>query len=90
MLYDLVLDDGTIVSVSMAGVGQQGDLWIHVHDMTVADCAIAFSNPNKTNHMHVDYDKTIADDFEGFTNLFYIAECDDFVKVGIGRSAANA
>ena len=90
MLYELILDDETTVSVSMAGVGQQGDLWIHVHGMTVADCAAVFSDPGKTGHMHIDYDRTIADEFDGFTNLFYVAACDDFVKVGLGRSEANA
>ena len=90
MLYDLIFNDNTAVSVSMAGVGQQGDLWIHVHGMTVSDCAIAFSDPDKTEHMHINYDETIKDDFEGFTNLFYVAACDDFVKVGMERSASNA
>ena len=90
MLYDLVLDDDTIATVSMAGVSQQRDLWIHVHDMTVAECATVFSDPQKTAHMHINYDPTILDDFVGYTDLFYVAVCGDFVKVGLGRSDTNA
>ena len=90
MLYQLNMADGGIVSVSMAGVGLQGDLWIHAHGLTVAECARIFSDPQKTNRMYIVYDETISDTFEGYTELFSISTCDDFVRVGIGKGAENA
>lgn len=86
MLYDLILADGSIVKVSMAGVGQQGDLWIHAHGLSVLECASVFGNPEKTAAMHIQYDETIADDFVGFTVIISISVCDDFVKVGMSRA----
>ena len=84
-----MLADESTVSVSMAGVGQQGDLWIHAHNLSVAECAMTFMNPAKTAVMSIEYDEGISDRFEGFTEPFYVSLCEGFVKVGLGRGAGN-
>ena len=90
MNYDLILADGSTVPVSMAGVGQQGDLWIHVQERSVSECALIFTDPQKTQTMQVSWDDTMTDTFEGFTELFYLSTCEDFVKVGLGKGVADA
>ena len=88
-LYDLVLADESTVKISMAGVSQQGDLWIHVYEKTFMECAMTFCNPLKTSTMSVEYDETISDRFEDFTNLISVSVCDSFIKVCLERGAAN-
>ena len=90
MLYDLILADNSKVSTSMTGVGLQGDLWIHAHGLTLVECVNIFSDPNKTSEMHVNYDRTISDMFVGFTELFSVSVCGDFVRIGLGKGVGNA
>ena len=90
MLYELKLADDSTVQVSMAGVGLQGELWVHVHGMTLAECVAVFTNPQKSAQMTIDYDGTINDSFSGFTDLFSVSVCDDFIVVGLKRGAVNA
>ena len=89
-LYDLVMSDNSIVKVSMAGVGQQGDLWVHVHNLSMIECATIFTDPQKTSLMLIAYDENISDRFDNYTNLFSLSVCDDFIKVGIARGETNA
>ena len=85
-MHELIMADYSVVSVSMAGVGQQGGLWIHVHNKSFLECAQIFSNPDKTQLMRIEYDETINDHFENYTNLVSLSVCDDFIKVGLERS----
>lgn len=89
-MYTLELADGSTVEISMAGVGQQGDLWVHAHGLTLAECVAIFSDPQKTSRMRVEYDKTINDTFEGFTNIFSVSDAGGFMRVGIARGVENA
>ena len=75
--------DGSTVSVSMVGASQQGTLWIHAQGLSLVECVNIFSNPQKTSHMHIQYDPTIYDDFYGYTELISVAVCDDYVKIGM-------
>ena len=87
-MHELLMADNTIVTVSMAGVGRQGGLWIHVHNHTLLECAAIFGNPQKTSQMHIEFDKNMVNDFEGFTNLVSLSMCDDFVIVGLEKDNA--
>lgn len=90
-MYQLLLADGGTVSVSMAGVGQQGDLWVHVHGLTLPECVAVFSSPEKTRSMHIDYDgESVQDTFEGYTELFSVSTAGDFLRVGLARGANDA
>ena len=84
-MYQLEFADGSFVTVSMAGVGQNTGLWIHAHNLTLIECVNIFGNPQKTSTMHIQYDETISDNFVGFTNLVSVSTCDDFVKIGLEK-----
>ena len=87
-MYDLIMNDGSTVDVRVAGVGQQGDLWIHVAGLSLVECVTVFSDPAKTARMHIDYDETISDTFEDYTELVNVQVCDDYVKVCLARASA--
>lgn len=86
-MYYLIMNDGSSVPVKMAGVGEQGDLWIHVVGLSLVECVTVFSDP-ATSRMHIDYDETISDTFEGYTELVNVQVCDDYVKVCLARASA--
>lgn len=86
-MYSLMLNDGSAAEVSMAGVGQQGGLWIHVHNSSMGECFRIFSDPQKTAAMSIEYDPTIGDEFTGYTELISLSVCDGFIKVGLERSS---
>jgi len=87
-MYELRMNDGSTVQVSMAGVGQLTGLWIHAHGLTIMEAFMIFTNPQKTAMMQVEYDETIRDVFEGYTNLVSISICEDFIKIGMEKSNA--
>ena len=51
MVYDLILMDGTVLQTTASGVGQQGDLWIHVVGIDFMNCVTIFEDPKKTEKM---------------------------------------
>lgn len=87
-MYELEMNDGTVVNTTVSGVGQQGDLWLHVVGLSLVECVSVFSDPAKTSVMHVNYDETISDTFEGYTELVNVQVCDDYVKVCLSRRSA--
>ena len=86
-MYELMMADNSTVNVSMAGEAQQGGLWLHVHDMSILECAETFSDPANTQTMHIEYDEGIESTFEGYTVLISVSVCGDFVKVGMEKNA---
>lgn len=87
MTYDLIMMDGSAVQITMAGVGQQGDLWIHAVGLTFLECAAIFGNPEKTGRMSVEYSPWIWDEFIGYTELFSLTTADGFIKIGLAKGA---
>ena len=84
-MYELILNDETIVNVDTVGVGQQGELWIHAKGISLIDCVNIFSNPDKTAQMDIDYGSNVTDSFTGFTVLTSVSVCPDFVKVSLAK-----
>lgn len=87
-MYELILNDGSTVMTSMAGVGRETGLWIHVHGLGFVECVQIFSDKTKTRKMRISYDETIADAFDGYTKLVSVSVCDDFIKVGLEQEDA--
>lgn len=85
MVYDLILMDGTVLQTTASGVGQQGDLWIHVVGIDFMNCVTIFEDPKKTEKMYVQYSPEIKDEFVGYTELFSVSVGDGFIKVGLAR-----
>ena len=84
-MYELILNDETVVNVDTVGVGQQGELWIHVKDLSLVECVTIFSNPEKTAQMNIDYGSSVTDSFTGYTVLTSVSVCSDFVKVSLAK-----
>ena len=77
--YILTLNDGGDLVVGTCGAAS-GHLWIDVYDVSLADCAMIFDNPDNTRHMEFHYGE-MTDVFEGYTALTYLSREEDYVKV---------
>lgn len=89
MTYNLIMMDGSNVEVTMAGVGQQGDLWIHAVGLSFLECAAIFGNPESTGEMRITYSPEIKDEFIGYTNLFSLTAGQGFMKIGLAKGAED-
>jgi len=88
-MYKLTLNDGTVLDTRGAGETEYS-LWIYGLQLTIAEAAAVFDDPEKTVKMSVFYQKDLpVDVFEGYTVLTVIQRDGDGIKVCMKKEERN-
>ena len=76
----VVLADGTELITDEGAGAASGALWCWLHDITIAEAAALFLDPEKTREIRFIYGK-LMDVFDGFTEVLAFAVSDLGVNV---------
>ena len=80
----LLLNDGTVIEDGQAGYSE-GFLWLFLTGYTIAQAAILFCDPSKTERIVFQYGE-MEDEYEGYTNCTrLLADADGRVSVCLIR-----